>query len=127
MLRLTTILLIILCLAAALLAQNDEIEFDRISLEQGLSQCSIFAIIQDHHGFLWFGTQDGVNRYDGYGFTIFKYDPYNPEALSDNFVTAVYEDRSGTIWIGTHAGGLNKFNPGNTLCELCVSAVNNPG
>jgi ligand-binding sensor domain-containing protein/signal transduction histidine kinase len=113
MLRLTTILLTILCLAAHLPAQNNDMKFDRISLEQGLSQSSITAIIQDHHGFLWFGTQDGVNRYDGYGFTIFKYDPYNPEALSDNFVTAVYEDRSGTIWIGTHAGGLNKFNPGN--------------
>ncbi|MCI0694705.1 histidine kinase [candidate division KSB1 bacterium] len=113
MLRLTTLLLIILCLAAALPAQNDEMKFERISLEQGLSQCSITAIIQDHHGFLWFGTEDGVNRYDGYGFTIFKYDPYNPNALSDNLVTAVYEDRTGTIWVGTHAGGLNKYNPGN--------------
>jgi ligand-binding sensor domain-containing protein/signal transduction histidine kinase len=113
MLRLKTILLFVLCLAAALSAQNDEMKFDHISLDQGLSQCSISAIIQDHHGFLWFGTQDGVNRYDGYGFTIFKYDPYNPKALSDNLIIAVYEDRSGTIWVGTHAGGLNKFNPGN--------------
>jgi ligand-binding sensor domain-containing protein/signal transduction histidine kinase len=99
-------------LAAHLFAQNKDIKFDRLSLEQGLSQSSITGILQDRHGFMWFGTQEGVNKYDGYGFTVFKYDPHNSSALADNWVTAMCEDRTGTLWIGTHAGGLNKFNPG---------------
>ncbi len=110
MLRSQTLLAFSWCLAAALFAQN-EIKFDRLSLEQGLSQSSITAILQDRHGFMWFGTQEGVNKYDGYSFTVFKYDPYDSRALTDNWVTAVCEDQAGRLWIGTYAGGLNRFNP----------------
>jgi two-component system sensor histidine kinase ChiS len=87
-----------------------DIEFENISLEHGLSQSVINAIAQDSRGFLWFGTQDGLNRYDGYEFRIFENDPENPNSLSHNWVTAILEDQTGALWIGTNGGGLNRFD-----------------
>lgn len=93
---------------ANLQAQPHDIEFERISLEQGLSQSVVTCILQDRKGFLWFGTMDGLNQYDGYGFTIYKHDAQNANSLSDNSITAIYEDRLGMLWIGTR-DGLNCF------------------
>jgi two-component sensor histidine kinase/ligand-binding sensor domain-containing protein len=59
---------------------------------------------------MWFGTQDGLNKYDGYNFTVYKYEELDVQSLSDNFITTIYEDKSGAIWVGTDQGGLNKFN-----------------
>ena len=59
---------------------------------------------------MWFGTEDGLHKYDGYSFTIYRHDPSDPSSLSDNKVTAIYEDRSGVFWIGV-GDGLNKFDP----------------
>lgn len=87
-----------------------EIHFQHISLEQGLSQGTIMCILQDSKGFLWFGTEDGLNRYDGYSFEIFRPDPENPNSLSSNAVRTIIEDSSGYLWIGTFGGGLNKFD-----------------
>jgi ligand-binding sensor domain-containing protein/signal transduction histidine kinase len=87
------------------------IRFDHIGIEQGLSQSSVRAILQDNKGFLWFGTEDGLNRYDGYTFTAFKPDPDNPTSLSDRWITSLVEDSSGYLWIGTRQGGLNRYNP----------------
>ena len=86
-------------------------DFERISLEQGLSQSVIESIVQDRKGFLWFATEDGLNRYDGYGFTVYRYQAGNPRSLSHNDVKALLEDRSGLIWLGTFGGGLNRFDP----------------
>jgi ligand-binding sensor domain-containing protein/serine phosphatase RsbU (regulator of sigma subunit) len=91
-------------------AQNRQFKFDRISLEQGLSQSTVTCILQDRKGFMWFGTQDGLNKYDGYSFTIYKHDPLDPSSLSDNYVRSIYEDKTGTLWIGTFSGGLNRFD-----------------
>jgi len=96
-------------LAANLLAQPHALEFERISLEQGLSQSVVTCILQDHKGFMWFGTMDGLNKYDGYGFTIYKHDAQDANSLSDNSITALYEDRFGMLWIGTR-DGLNRFD-----------------
>ena len=87
------------------------IRFDHIGIEQGLSQSSVRAILQDNKGFLWFGTEDGLNRYDGYTFTAFKPDPDNPTSLSDRWITSLVEDSHGYLWIGTRQGGLNRYNP----------------
>ncbi|MCU0288603.1 MAG: hypothetical protein MUF15_19700, partial [Acidobacteria bacterium] len=84
--------------------------FEKISIAEGLSQNSIFAILQDSRGFLWFGTEDGLNRYDGYTFKVYKHNPDDPHSLSSNWIRSIYEDHSGTIWIGTQGGGLNKFD-----------------
>jgi ligand-binding sensor domain-containing protein/signal transduction histidine kinase len=90
---------------------NCVLRFDHISIEQGLSQSSVRVIFQDSIGFLWFGTEDGLNRYDGYNFKTFKPDPDNPNSLSDRWITSIVEDREGYLWIGTRQGGLNRYDP----------------
>ncbi|MEM7335515.1 MAG: two-component regulator propeller domain-containing protein [Chloroflexota bacterium] len=91
-------------------SQNQSIVFSHITTEHGLSHNSINAIIQDQKGFMWFGTQDGLNRFDGYEFTVYRHDPNNSNSLSDNAIWALYEDQEGMIWIGTN-DGLNRFDP----------------
>ena len=89
---------------------NCVLRFDHISIEQGLSQSSVQVILQDRRGFLWFGTEDGLNRYDGYSFKIYKPDPDVPNSLSDRWITSLVEDREGYLWIGTRLG-LNRYDP----------------
>jgi two-component system sensor histidine kinase ChiS len=91
--------------------RDNGIRFGRISLEQGLSQSVVLTIVQDPKGFMWFGTQDGLNRYDGYEFVVYHSDPENPNSLSDDFVQAMLEDPSGAFWLGTNTGGLNRLDP----------------
>ena len=86
------------------------IKFDHITVDQGLSQNSVIAIIQDSKGFMWFGTQEGLNRYDGYSFKVFEHNPDDSTSLSDNYIFSLYESNGGDIWIGTSGGGLNKYN-----------------
>ncbi len=83
--------------------------FDRISTEQGLSSSEVWSVLRDRRGFMWFGTLDGLNRYDGYKMKVFKYALTDPTSLSDDKVRTVYEDRAGTLWIGTWNGGLNRY------------------
>src|SRR6266487_5881577 len=87
------------------------LRFDRISIEQGLSQSSVHVILQDSRGFMWFGTEDGLNRYDGYTFKTFKPDPDVPTSLSDRWINSIVEDRAGYLWIATRQGGLNRYDP----------------
>jgi diguanylate cyclase (GGDEF)-like protein len=85
--------------------------FSRLSLEDGLSQSSVNCVVQDARGMIWFGTQDGLNRYDGYEFKIYKHDPQDPGSLAHNFVWALHIDREGTLWVGTEGAGLARWNP----------------
>jgi ligand-binding sensor domain-containing protein/signal transduction histidine kinase len=87
------------------------LRFEHLSLEEGLSHSSVTAVVQDRFGFLWFGTEDGLNRYDGYSFTIFRPAPDEPNGISDRWITALLEDRNGYLWVGTRLGGLNRYNP----------------
>ena len=102
------LLLIIFILIIELPAQN--INFEHISAQEGLSQVSVTCINQDHVGFLWLGTYDGLNRYDGYNFKVFKKEIKNPNSLSHNFVKSLLVDRQGILWVGTTGGGLNRYN-----------------
>jgi ligand-binding sensor domain-containing protein/signal transduction histidine kinase len=90
-------------------AQTNTIRFERISLEEGLSQGTINAIWQDSQGYMWFGTEDGLNKYDGNQFAVYQHDPEDPLTLSDGYVSAIYEDRNGDLWIGTRSG-LDRFD-----------------
>src|SRR5688500_1354643 len=90
---------------------NCVMRFDHISIEQGLSQSSVRVIFQDSRGFLWFGTEDGLNRYDGYTFKTYKPDPDAQNSLSDRWITSIVEDKEGYLWIGTRLGGLNRYDP----------------
>lgn len=96
-------------------APPSPLRFERLSLEEGLSQNSVLAMLQDSQGFLWFGTQDGLNRYDGYSFTVFKNDPDDANSLSLNGILALHEDDDGALWIGTWGGGLNRFDRRNNV------------
>ncbi len=78
--------------------------FVHLSVEQGLSQSTVHAIFQDHIGFMWFGTGEGLNRYDGYTITVFKHDPKNPGSLPSDKVWALQEDSKHRLWVGTDAG-----------------------
>jgi ligand-binding sensor domain-containing protein len=105
--------LIFLFLAVCLYAQAqaDRIRFKHLSVVDGLSQEAVNCIIQDRKGFMWFGTQDGLNRYDGYKFKVFSNIPRYKESLSDNFVLCISEDHHGILWVGTKAGGVKRFDP----------------
>jgi ligand-binding sensor domain-containing protein/serine phosphatase RsbU (regulator of sigma subunit) len=92
-------------------AQEPVTHFEHIDLDQGLSDNTVYSVVQDNYGFLWFGTQDGLNKYDGHNFTVFKYDPFNPNSVSNDNAGNLYADKSGTVWIGTWGGGLNRFDP----------------
>ena len=91
--------------------QGTRARFDRYNLEQGLSQSVAECVLQDSRGFLWVGTEDGLNRFDGYGFKIYRHDPDDPHSLGTNTILSLYEDRSGMLWIGTYLGGLDRFDP----------------
>ncbi|MCP4150772.1 MAG: diguanylate cyclase, partial [bacterium] len=90
-------------------AQKSRLKFSHIKVSDGLSQSSVQTILQDRNGFMWFGTQDGLNKYDGYTFTVYRRAPDNPASLVDNDVLSLCEDRSGTLWVGTR-NGLSAFN-----------------
>jgi signal transduction histidine kinase/ligand-binding sensor domain-containing protein len=102
------------------------IRFDQIRMEQGLSQNAILALLQDSRGYLWVGTQDGLNRYDGYGMTQFKANPNDPNSLSFNSVISLYEDPDGFLWIGTWGGGLNRYNPATNQFTRFLPDPNDP-
>ncbi len=83
--------------------------FEHLSSEQGLSQNTVTAILQDRTGFLWIGTQDGLNRYDGYGFEVYRSAVDDPTTLGAEFILTLTEDPSGDLWIGTEGGGLGRW------------------
>lgn len=89
---------------------NTSLRFETLSLEQGLSQSVVTVTYQDRDGYLWFGTQDGLNRYDGYHFTVFRPDPDDPYSLNDRMILDLTEDLQGNLWIGTMLGGLNRYD-----------------
>ncbi len=98
-----------LLFSGSLHAQSSDLSFERIATEQGLSQSSVRAIVQDYQGFLWLGTEDGLNKYDGYGFTVYNHDASDSSSISDNLIQTVFEDRGRRLWIGAK-NGLNLFD-----------------
>jgi len=89
---------------------GNDLRFVRLSRSQGLSQQRVTHIVQDDRGFLWFGTQYGLNRYDGYRFRVFKNDPANPQSLCDVHITALYKDRTGRLWVGCR-DSVDRYDP----------------
>ncbi|CAN5208413.1 sensor histidine kinase [soil metagenome] len=101
----------IFAFSSFLFAQEPEVIFERLSLQEGLSHNNVVCMIQDRKGYLWFGTYDGLNRYDGYNFKVFNFDPWNASSLSQNLILSLFEDSRGIIWVGTAGGGLCSFDP----------------
>ena len=109
------VILAVWVLAAGVMAgetdsPDDRPRFERLDPGLGLSHNSVHAILQDRTGFLWFGTPDGLNRFDGHDFVIFRHEPTDPNTISSNIVHALLEDRLGNLWIGTEAG-VDRFVP----------------
>ncbi|MCI0692887.1 ATP-binding protein [candidate division KSB1 bacterium] len=109
-------------------AQNRQVKFERFALEQGLLQSSVTCILQDRYGLMWLGTYDGLNKFDGYGFTIYKHDPLDTNSLSDNQILSICEDAAthNTLWIGTFSGGLNKFDRDTGQFTCFINDPQNP-
>ena len=109
-----TMLALLAALQAALPARaaapEPTLRFEHLSVQQGLAQESILAIVQDRDGFMWFGTQSGLSRYDGYRFVNYRSEIGNPRSLASNWVRVLHLDRHGRMWLGTD-GGLNRYDP----------------
>lgn len=106
----TAFLFFAMLFIANIFAQHSELSFDHLTIEDGLSENSVICIFQDSRGFLWFGSGDGLNRYDGYQFKIYKNDLADPHTIGSNYILAIHEDRQGEMWVGTWLGGLNRYN-----------------
>ncbi len=101
---------LILLLYTSAVAQEKNLKFEHLGIREGLSHSNVRGILQDHEGFMWFSTHDGLNKYDGYKFTVYKNLPNDKNSLSHNNLWRIIEDRRGNIWIATWGGGLNMFD-----------------
>ncbi|MCP5049976.1 MAG: response regulator [bacterium] len=100
------------------------LEFEHISLKQGLSHGSVYAIAQDPQGFMWFGTEDGLNKYDGHNITVFYHEASNGNSISSGNVGYIVVEPSGVMWLGTWDGGLNRYDP---KTDTFKHYLHNPG
>ena len=113
--------------AAAATAGEPPLDFDHLSIEDGLSQSIIEQITQDEKGFMWFVTEDGLNRFDGYHFKVYRNVPGRTSSLSHNELKSVYEDRDGVLWVGAFEGGLNRFDPATEQVARLLHDPEDPG
>lgn len=91
-------------------AQTEPLTFRSLSTRDGLSEDAVKVMLQDQDGYMWFGTENGLNRYDGYTFTLYTRDRHDTTSLSHPHITALYESSDGTLWVGT-VDGLNRYAP----------------
>lgn len=110
MIRYSLLLFGLLLFSTKLAAQDDYIRFKRITINDGLSLSSVYGIYQDSKGFMWFGTEDGLNKYDGQSITVYGAHTDQHNFLANKWIEQVYEDKSGMIWLGSR-GGLTRYNP----------------
>jgi ligand-binding sensor domain-containing protein/serine phosphatase RsbU (regulator of sigma subunit) len=124
--RIFIVILNVLYAYCVLAIEQQGVSFRKLSIEQGLSQSSVNAIIQDKEGYIWLGTQDGLNKYDGISFTIYNYKQHDSTSLSNPHIRSLFECSDGYIWIGTESGGLNKFNKLSGKFQSFQNDKNNP-
>ncbi|TND00864.1 MAG: histidine kinase [Bacteroidetes bacterium] len=91
-------------------SRAQELKFNHLGSDQGLSQAVVNDVFQDRQGFMWFATQEGLNKYDGYSFHVYKHDPNDSNSISSSFVNVVFQDKNGHIWVGSNGGGLDEYN-----------------
>ncbi len=92
-------------------AGTGRVVFSSLTTADGLPPGKVSCMLQDQRGFLWFGTEDGLVRYDGYEMRVFRHDPEDPQSLSGDAIEVLYEDSRGTLWVGVGRAGLNRFDP----------------
>ncbi|UCF64395.1 MAG: response regulator [bacterium] len=120
------LLMNILRFSGNIYSQTTTSEFEHIAAEQGGLHGSVFVVLQDSRGFMWFGTTDGLIRYDGNKFRVFKHNPDDETSISNNFVITLHEDKSGMLWIGTEGGGLNKYDKATDRFTRYIHKSNEP-
>jgi ligand-binding sensor domain-containing protein/signal transduction histidine kinase/DNA-binding response OmpR family regulator len=103
-------LIIILLLFSGNFLQGGHFTFRKYQVNEGLSENTVICILQDHQGFMWFGTKDGLNRFDGREFKVYRHDPSDPSTIGNNFIRDLYQHIDSTIWIGTDLG-VYIYNP----------------
>ncbi|MBC5995526.1 histidine kinase [Romboutsia ilealis] len=138
---LTIISILTLSSEHAYATSYNDIIFKSLTIENGLSQSTVETILQDSNGYIWIGTNDGLNKYNGYSFKKYEHDIYNKNTISSNYIVDIIEDQDGYIWVST-TNGLNKINPkddtiinyfttskdkslsNNRICEILVRKNN---
>jgi ligand-binding sensor domain-containing protein/signal transduction histidine kinase len=105
----TLLLILALFHFSAAMLNGQSYYFRHYQVENGLSNNAVICSVQDKQGFLWFGTKDGLDRFDGYSFKVFRNDPDDKGSIGSNFIHCLYEDRNGILWVGTE-NGLFKYN-----------------
>ena len=108
-----TVIFLLVISATLLFPQHASFNFERISIEDGLSNNSINQILQTKDGFLWIATKDGLNRYDGKTFKIFKHSASDSLSIPENYVMCLLEDKKNNLWVGTWGGGLCRYDSQN--------------
>jgi len=103
-------LIILFILACSLNTQKINYEIKEYSSREGLSQSVVNCVLQDSRGYVWAGTQDGLNKFDGYHFKIFKPDAEDSNSISHNHIWTIIEDSKNNLWMGTYGGGLNFYD-----------------
>ncbi|NJO00993.1 MAG: hypothetical protein HC880_04225 [Bacteroidia bacterium] len=102
------------------------IAFEHLSVAEGLSSKEVKCMAQDQKGFMWFGTYDGLNRYNGYSFDVFRSNPQNEHSLRDNNIYSLLVDSKNTLWIGTKYGGLSRFQTESETFDTWIHNPHNP-
>lgn len=126
--KIETVLLLFILLVFFVpgMAEDAPISFRRLDIRGGLSQNTVHCIYQDDVGFMWFGTRDGLNRYDGLRFKTFYHEPGDPASLSDNTVLCMCGGEGGRLWLGTYMGGVNVYDPGTGKFTRFMADPGNP-
>ena len=120
----STLLLILLNLVTFhVYASGPTVRFEHINKENGLSQNTTTSIMQDKDGFLWFGTRDGLNRYDGYEIKVFRHNTQDVNSLADNNIGAIAQVANGNIWVGTRGAGISIFHPSTRRCGFWYAGI----
>lgn len=102
---------IFICFFTSLVSAETSLRFDHITPEQGLSQSTVFSIAQDEIGFMWFATADGLNKYDGYTFNVYRPDPLDSTSISELGIRKILKDREGNLWVVTLGGKVDRYLP----------------
>ncbi len=120
------IFVFVLTVPSVLFGQSKVLDFEHVGISEGISQINITCIFQDSRGFMWFGTRDGLSRYDGYNFTIYKNDSKDVNTISNNFIQDIKEDKNGNLWIATQLGGINKLDVRHDKFTRFLNDAKNP-